>query len=223
MSNSHLLDPRAEIAGLIRNEPVQARSTARLAALLDAAAEVIDEIGYERLTTAMVAERAGASIGTVYRYFPDRIAVLQSLAARNAERIMGRVDEALRDPSHETAVDALRACQQIIIDAYRDEPGYASLRLGDVLDLRPATASPMNAVLADHLHRALVERFGIPDTEDARIAFQATIEANDALVARAFARDRKGFRPFIDMGGIATRELLVDYVPDMPLRPTIKL
>ena len=66
----------------IRNEPVQARSTARLATLLDSAAAVISEIGYERLTTAMVAERAGASIGTVYRYFPDRIAVLQSLGAQ---------------------------------------------------------------------------------------------------------------------------------------------
>ena len=69
----------------LRNEPVQARSTARLSALLDAAAQIVDEIGYERLTTAMVAERAGASIGTVYRYFPDRIAVLQALAARNLE------------------------------------------------------------------------------------------------------------------------------------------
>ena len=68
---------------LLRNEPVQARSTARLTSLLDAAAQVVDEIGFERLTTAMVAERAGASIGTVYRYFPDRIAVLQSLSARS--------------------------------------------------------------------------------------------------------------------------------------------
>jgi len=78
-------------ASLIRNEPMQARSTARLAALLDAAAAVVAEIGYERLTTAMVAEGAGASIGTVYRYFPDRIAVLQSLAARNEERIIERL------------------------------------------------------------------------------------------------------------------------------------
>ena len=51
-------------AQLIRNEPMQARSTARLAALLDAAAAVVADIGYERLTTAMVAEGAGASIGT---------------------------------------------------------------------------------------------------------------------------------------------------------------
>ncbi len=84
---------RKPLDGLVplRNEPVQARSAARLTALLDATAAIIDEIGFERLTTAMVAERAGASIGTVYRYFPDRIAVLQALAARNLERVVARV------------------------------------------------------------------------------------------------------------------------------------
>ena len=80
---------------LLRNEPVQARSTARLTSLLDAAAQVVDEIGFERLTTAMVAERAGASIGTVYRYFPDRIAVLQSLSARSLALFLERVGPAL--------------------------------------------------------------------------------------------------------------------------------
>ena len=48
----------------LRNEPVQARSAARLETLLDAAAAVVDEIGGERLTTANVAEHAGVSIGT---------------------------------------------------------------------------------------------------------------------------------------------------------------
>ncbi|MBT5616278.1 MAG: helix-turn-helix transcriptional regulator, partial [Microbacteriaceae bacterium] len=67
------------ISAPIRVEPVQARSTARVNALLDAACETMHQLGYEQLTTAMVAERAGASIGTVYRYFPDRIAVLQAV------------------------------------------------------------------------------------------------------------------------------------------------
>ena len=58
-----------------------------MGALLDAACQTMHEVGYEQLTTAMVAERAGASIGTVYRYFPDRVAVLQAVAARNLERV----------------------------------------------------------------------------------------------------------------------------------------
>jgi len=76
------------ISAPIRVEPVQARSTARVNALLDAACETMHQLGYEQLTTAMVAERAGASIGTVYRYFPDRIAVLQAVAARNLDKLL---------------------------------------------------------------------------------------------------------------------------------------
>src|ERR1700709_2710518 len=90
-----------------RKEPVQARSTARLTALLDAAAAAVEELGYERLTTAMVAERAGASIGTVYRYFPDRIAVLQALAARNLERVLGGILISLNDHANTTWREAV--------------------------------------------------------------------------------------------------------------------
>ena len=71
----------------VRHEPVQARAAHRIEALLDAAAAVVVEHGIEHLTTALVAERAGASIGTVYRYFPDRVAVLVALAERNLERL----------------------------------------------------------------------------------------------------------------------------------------
>ncbi|WP_294179986.1 TetR/AcrR family transcriptional regulator [uncultured Schumannella sp.] len=197
MSYIKLSDHQVDPAALIRNEPVQARSTARLAALLDAAAEVIDEIGYERLTTAMVAERAGASIGTVYRYFPDRIAVLQSLAARNAERMNERVMEAVRDEQHQDWVTALAASVAVLVDAYRTEPGFASLRLGDVLDLRPTTGVSANAALAQRIYESLVQRFELPGTDAARVAFEAACQAGDAIVARAFAREADGDEQFI--------------------------
>jgi len=208
MSHTHLLDPRVEIAGLIRNEPVQARSTARLAALLDAAAQIIDEIGYERLTTAMVAERAGASIGTVYRYFPDRIALLQSLAARNAERTIDRVVGAVQDSAHASWREATQAAFDTYIEAFRTEPGFSSVRLGDVLDLRPATTAPMNSVLADQVYSAIVERFGLVATDDARVAFEAAVEVIDALTTRAFARDDNGFPVFIEAGNAAASAIL---------------
>ncbi|MDO9591163.1 MAG: helix-turn-helix domain-containing protein, partial [Microcella sp.] len=152
-------------AAPIRNEPVQARSTARLATLLDSAAAVIDEIGYERLTTAMVAERAGASIGTVYRYFPDRIAVLQSLAARNVERLMARTADELQAGRHDSALDAVLAVHGVTVDLFRAEPGYRSLRAGDVIDLRPPTTeSTANAMLAVAVADALVAHYGVNDS-----------------------------------------------------------
>lgn len=213
MNQLQLLDPRIEAAGLIRNEPVQARSAARLAALLDAAAQVIDEIGYERLTTAMVADRAGASIGTVYRYFPDRIAVLQSLAARNAERVIERVIAEVNEARHDNWEAALNAAFQVYVDAFRSEPGFASLRLGDVLDLRPATTEPMNSLFARRLYQTAAERFGLPESEEALVAFEAVIEVCDALTTRAFARDPEGSRLFLDQVRIATSALMVGHLP----------
>jgi AcrR family transcriptional regulator len=52
------------------------RSMRTLQRLTDAAKAAAEVIGYDRFTTGDVAERAGVSIGTVYRYFPDRVALL---------------------------------------------------------------------------------------------------------------------------------------------------
>jgi AcrR family transcriptional regulator len=203
---------RSEVAGLIRNEPVQARSAARLTALLDAAAAVIDEIGYERLTTAMVAERAGASIGTVYRYFPDRIAVLQSLSARNADRVTGRMLADIEDERHGDAMAALHGGIAALVDAFRSEPGFASLRFGDVLDLRPAEGSPAYAVLAERVIEALTERFGIAENKDLPVAMESAIVAIDAIAARAFARDAGGSAAFLSRGPEISAKLVGEYL-----------
>jgi AcrR family transcriptional regulator len=183
----------------LRNEPVQARSTARLTALLDAAAAAVHELGFERITTAMVAERAGASIGTVYRYFPDRIAVLQALAARNLERLLFGVRAAIINDAHSSWSEALNAGFDVYVATFRDEPGFASLRSGDVIDLRPAvTPFTQNSRVADLMVETLVERFHIADSAEVRFAFENAVEVMDALVARAFARDAHGDQAYLD-------------------------
>lgn len=197
----------------LRNEPVQARSTARLTALLDAAAAIVDEIGFERLTTAMVAERAGASIGTVYRYFPDRIALLQALAARNLERVLSRTSDEIDDPWHVDWVSALNAAFAVLIDAYRSEPGFRGLRVGDVIDLRPApTERTYNSIVADRLLDRLIERFGVQDSPELRFRFETAIEVSDALASRAFACDRQGDERFLDAARDVLPSMLLEHL-----------
>lgn len=201
--------PVLSASTLIRNEPVQARSTARLATLLDSAAAVIAEMGYERLTTAMVAERAGASIGTVYRYFPDRIAVLQSLAARNAERMMGQVAAELVAGRHASAADAVVALVELTAGLFRSEPGYRSLRGGDVLDLLPApTEMTANATLAHVVADSIVLNHAVANTADMRRAVGTAVEIVDALVARAFARSSSGSSSLLAEAERAVRAIL---------------
>jgi len=59
-----------------RKQPQQARSNELVAAILDAAVQVLAKEGAQRFTTARVAERAGVSVGSLYQYFPNKAAIL---------------------------------------------------------------------------------------------------------------------------------------------------
>jgi AcrR family transcriptional regulator len=56
-----------------------------VAELMDAAAEVIHERGFEAATMAEIAARADAKIGSLYRFFPNKEAVAEALMERYAE------------------------------------------------------------------------------------------------------------------------------------------
>lgn len=68
-----------------RVRPTQERAQRTVALILDHAAELLDEAGAEGLTTKQLAERAGIRIRSVYRYFPNRLAIIRALAERMAD------------------------------------------------------------------------------------------------------------------------------------------
>src|SRR5512143_1875819 len=76
-----------------RRRPQQERGERRVEELLDAAAEVFAEVGVEAATTNAIAERAGASVGSLYHFFPNKDAIIRALAARYDEE-MRRLNQA---------------------------------------------------------------------------------------------------------------------------------
>ena len=66
----------------IRNIPRQSRSQQTVDLILDAAGDLFASVGYEAATTNAIAEKAGISIGSLYRYYPDKDAILKELAER---------------------------------------------------------------------------------------------------------------------------------------------
>lgn len=69
----------------VRKSPRQSRSRDSVACLLEAAARILESEGEAGFTTNAVAQRAGVSIGTLYRYYPDKQAILLALAERETE------------------------------------------------------------------------------------------------------------------------------------------
>ncbi|GAA3920524.1 TetR family transcriptional regulator [Luteimonas lutimaris] len=105
-----------------RKQPQQARSTELVAAILEAATQVLAREGAQRFTTARVAERAGVSVGSVYQYFPNKAAILfrlQSDEWRQTTDMLGRILGDVRKPPFER----LRALVHAFLRSECEEAG----------------------------------------------------------------------------------------------------
>ena len=89
-----------------RKLPQQQRAREMRRRLLDSTRTLIAKRGIDQLTTQAIADTAHVSIGTVYRYFPDRAAILAEL-----------VDEATRDISFELVRGVSAAMDRAIPEA----------------------------------------------------------------------------------------------------------
>ncbi|MET7620927.1 TetR/AcrR family transcriptional regulator [Streptomyces sp. NPDC005408] len=192
----------------LRRAPVQQRSAERLTRILDACAELLDETGYEELSTRAVAARAGVPIGSVYRFFGNKRALAEALAHRNldtyAERIGGRLEE-LPAGDWRGALDA-------VLDEYlamkRTVPGFALIDFGYQIPVG-APASGANHQVADRLADMLAGHLGrAPADAELRRAVLVSVEAADALLQLAFRVGPSGDEEIVG----ETRELLRAYL-----------
>ncbi len=155
-----------------RKQPKQARSTELVAAVLEAAVQVLATQGATRFTVARVAERAGVSVGSVYQYFPNKAAILfrlQSDEWRQTSDMLREILEDNRKPPFERLRTLVRAfiqseCDEAQIrvalnDAaplYRDAPEHQAARMSVqrsvdafMLQALPDAPAPIRALAGD--------------------------------------------------------------------------
>ncbi|RFA24714.1 TetR family transcriptional regulator [Alkalilimnicola ehrlichii] len=110
-----------------RKQPVQARSVARVERILDAAAGLIAEVGVEAAGTSGIAQRAKISLASLYRYFPNKAAVVRAVAERQLTKLDRYLEDFLVRFDLEDGVDRLL---DRYAEFYRTEPGYAEIWSG---------------------------------------------------------------------------------------------
>ena len=76
-----------------RNVPVQQRAHRQRDKILKATSELLETVGVDELTTIRVAEAVGISVGTLYHYFPNKHAILYSLAENWIETVLEGLDD----------------------------------------------------------------------------------------------------------------------------------
>ncbi|MFF4253319.1 TetR family transcriptional regulator [Streptomyces sp. NPDC001663] len=191
----------------LRRAPVQRRSAERLTRILDACADLLDEVGYDALSTRAVALRAGVPIGSVYRFFGNKRQMADALAQRNLERFTEQVTERLkaaRDGGWRSAVDA-------VLDEYlamkRTAPGFSLVDFGNQIPVGARDAEPNHRV-ADRLTDLLSGYLDREPDEDLRRTFLIAVETADTLVHLAFRVAPEGDEKIIE----EAREMLRAYL-----------
>ena len=97
-----------------RKTPVQERSQATVEAILEATIQVLAQMGGEHLTTTVIAQRAGVSVGTLYQYFPNKQSVLHGVL----EMHLTKVVVALEGVSHATRGERVAVMAQRLVEAF---------------------------------------------------------------------------------------------------------
>ena len=98
-------------------------------AVLGAAFQILEEDGEARLTTNLIAERAGVSIGTLYQYFEDREAILAAMGQRQAEATRERITGIILDTPE---ISSVRAIVKAIMSGIAGSPA-TRIALSDAL------------------------------------------------------------------------------------------
>jgi len=148
-----------------RKLPQQARSTDLVAAILQAAIQVLATEGANRFTTARVAERAGVSVGSVYQYFPNKAAILFRLQAdewRETAETLSRILEDQKRPP-------LERLRVLVLAFIKSECEEADMR-GALNDAAPLYRDAPEAQQAKAAGNLTVERFmreAAPNATDA--------------------------------------------------------
>lgn len=110
-----------------RRKPLQARSRERVETILEHATLIIHENGVDGTSMSAIARSAGMSLASLYRYFPNKSAIVKAIAERHVEKLEAMLKSRLDQFGPETIVEVLL---DVYFEFYRNEPAYKAIWSG---------------------------------------------------------------------------------------------
>ncbi|MFI9271519.1 TetR family transcriptional regulator [Kitasatospora sp. NPDC052896] len=185
----------------LRRRPVQQRSQLRLERVLDACAELLDEVGAAALTTKETAARAQVPIGTLYQFFTGKQSLLAALARRNLNRYLDRLTRRLEAEAPRDIGGFVDLAVEEFVAMKRAVPGFGALDFGLTGPTPPALTDvehfldlslDNNSTVAEHLHRLTSDHLSAHGRGPSPLALRVALECADAILKLAFQHDRDG-------------------------------
>jgi len=200
-------DPqRIAKAVTMRRVPRQARGERRIAAILEAAAEVFYEVGFDAATTGMIAQRAQTAIGSLYDFFPNKEAIAQRLSEQFCEDLRALVEGILTDEQlvHLPLSQLIDDIIDSLVEYHQTHPGFEALWLQSQGDARLAHIyQDLTQTLIRKTAWIFARRYAKSDEPSLLRASQVCIRTTHALLTLA------GDGPGLDSQIIAELKIMI--------------
>jgi AcrR family transcriptional regulator len=133
-SAPNLIPPKGPALATV-TRPKQKRSMELCQAVLDATILSLEKNGYEKSTTNHIAELAGVSIGSLYRYFPNKHSIIKSLAQQVMDENRKLHCETLRSSKGMSLDEAITLMADKSLEHFLSKPKFFSIFITKVFEV----------------------------------------------------------------------------------------
>ena len=141
-----------------RRVPSQERSAQLVSALLDATAQVLTEVGLEKLSTNKIAKRANVAVGSIYQYFPNKEALVDALVEDRMGQLRTLVRTRMAELESQTFPAATEAMVRAVIDFLAGQSGLVPVLMSRALYASGDGVAGQLRIEAETVARTFLER-----------------------------------------------------------------
>lgn len=110
-----------------RRKPTQERSKLTTQSILEATAQILPKLGLEATSTNRIAEVAGVSIGSLYQYFPNRDAIINTLIEREVEHHFQSAANRLMELKNAPKTELVDGVLEAVLTLFDDHPDLRAM------------------------------------------------------------------------------------------------
>ncbi|MCZ6829020.1 MAG: TetR/AcrR family transcriptional regulator [Gammaproteobacteria bacterium] len=197
-----------------QRQPVQQRSRQRREEILLATATLLEQVGFDGLTTTLVAKEMGISVGSLYHYFPHKQAILHAMGEHWLQEYSAALERMrTADLEHLELSQFAELAVAELLEVYKHQRGMLPLvqAMYAVPELRDLDAQHDDLVIREMA--AMFARIGLSSgkTERERLArlwLEMTHSMLLSIVEQAGGRASKSRADLVNL----CQALLVNYI-----------
>jgi len=203
---------------VMRRQPKQTRGEERIAAILEAAAHVFQEVGFDAATTNMIAKRAHTAIGSLYDFFPNKETIARRLNEQFCEDMgslfEGVLTEELVQVSLPLLIDRIL---DPLVEYRQTHPGFQPLWLKSQDDPRLSTMiRDLDETLAQKTAWVFMKRYPWCDKASALLYSRICMRTVQALMVLAFNGPQMNHQVIVELKTMLHAYLQEVFEPETP-------